>query len=125
MINEKEQEDLEYARKIYRDMLEKGVSAVDLMTGLLEDSESPRAGEVTANLIKTTAEIADRLIALHKTNKELKTISSGKELSAPTTVNNANFIVGTTTDIQKLLHEISNEKIIQNIEIVDNSLIKE
>ena len=116
VISDSEQEDLEFARQTYRDMLGKSVAAVDLMMSLLEDSESPRVGEVTANLIKSTADIADKLVALHKTNKELRAPSQKQnELGSKSTVNNANFFVGTTADVQKLLSGMNNEKVIEEL----------
>lgn len=115
VISDSEQEDLEFARQTYRDMLGKSVAAVDLMMDLLADSESPRVCEVTANLIKSTADIADKLVALHKTNKELKAPSQKQNemLGGKSTVNNANFFVGTTADVQKLLSGMNHEKVIE------------
>jgi hypothetical protein len=114
LISNSEQEDLEFARKTYRDMLEKSVTAVDLMMSLLSDSESPRVGEVTANLIKSTADIADKLVELHKSNKELRAGSKKQELigGGKTVNNNANFFVGTTAEVQKILSGMKIEKTI-------------
>ena len=116
MISDKEQDDLEFVRKTYKDMLENSTSAVSLMMDLLRDTESPRCGEVTANLIKSTADIADKLVDLHKSNKELRAPSKNHQEALPpgSSVTNNNVFVGTTADLQKLLSgKLEQEKIIE------------
>lgn len=116
MIKDNEEEDLEYARTSYLNLLGRSNEAIDLMMDLLRESEHARIGEVTANLIRSTADITDKLVDLHKSNKVLQTATSAnKELegSTATTTTNNNVFIGSTDELQKLLKK---EKPIENIE---------
>ena len=126
MISDAKESDLEYARKTYRDMLEKSNEAVEIMMNLLGESESPRVGEVTANLIKSTADIADKLVSLHKSNKEIeaKAIGEDKNLLSGGGIKNANQFnfYGTTAQIQEMMKKINNS---EELPIQTNSISKE
>ena len=94
--------DYEYARGNLYSLVEKGQEAINGMLELAQESEMPRAYEVLGQLIKTTTETTEKLMALHKIKKDV-------EEDAPkgsTTVNNALF-VGSTTELAKLLKQQS------------------
>ena len=104
MSNEKElQDDYDFARSRYYSLAEKGEEAIDLMLDLARESEHPRAFEVLSTMLKQNAEIADRLMDLQKKTKEVK--ASNQKQLPPGTVTQNNVYVGSTTDLQRLLHE--------------------
>lgn len=88
-------EDIEAAKKIHRDLMEKSQDALDNLIEFAKASESPRAYEVVANLIKTTSEVAKTLVEIK--NKESKT--------KPEVQNNTqnNLFIGSTAELQKFL----------------------
>jgi hypothetical protein len=97
--------DYDFSRDHYYKLVEKGDEAIDLMMDLARESEHPRAFEVLATMIKTNAEIADRLMDLQKKNKDIKkedpTASSQPQLG----VTNNNLFVGSTKDLAKMIDE--------------------
>jgi hypothetical protein len=94
--------DYEYARGNLYSLVEKGQEAINGMLELAQESEMPRAYEVLGQLIKTTTETTEKLMALHKIKKDVEEDSP----KGPTTVNNALF-VGSTTELAKLLKQQS------------------
>jgi len=99
-------DDYEYARAKYYNLAEKGDEAIDLMMELARESEHPRAFEVLSNMMKQNAEITDRLMDLQKKKKEIK-LDPNKRL--PNLTQN-NVYVGSTTDLQRMLHNKKKEK---------------
>lgn len=99
--------DYEYARGNLYSLIEKGQEAINGILELAQESEMPRAYEVAGQLIKNTGEIAEKLLSLQKT---LKDVEEEKQ-KGPTTVNNALF-VGSTAELAKLLkQQTENENI--------------
>jgi 3-polyprenyl-4-hydroxybenzoate decarboxylase len=94
-VREDIDEDVEAAKKIHRDLMEKSQDALDNLIEFAKASESPRAYEVVANLIKTTSEVAKTLVEIK--NKETK--------AKPEIQNNTqnNLFVGSTAELQKFL----------------------
>lgn len=99
------EDDYVFSREQYLKLVEKGDEAIDLMMDLARESEAPRAFEVLATMIKTNAEIADRLMDLQKKNKDIKkedpTTSSQPQLG----VTNNNLFVGSTKDLAKMIDD--------------------
>jgi DNA-directed RNA polymerase len=93
--------DYEYARGNLYSLIEKGQEAINGILELAQESEMPRAYEVAGQLIKNTGEIAEKLLSLQKT---LKDVEEEKQAKGPTTVNNALFI-GSTAELSKLLKQ--------------------
>ena len=120
MIKDNEQEDLEFTRNIYLNLLNQSNEAIGLMMELLRESESPRCGEVTANLIRSTADIADKIVDLHKSNKDLskKDAKSLEDQSNRTT--NNNVFIGSTEELQKLLQGNKEEKVVADLSSDDD-----
>jgi len=96
------QDDYDYARARYYNLAEKGDEAIDLMLDLARESEHPRAFEVLSGMLKQNAEIADRLMDLQKKKKEVRLIDQ-KQLPNQMTQNNV--YVGSTTDLQRMMHK--------------------
>ena len=68
------------------------------MLAVAKESESARAYEVTAQLVRTLSDTTKELLELQKSKKEIE-----KEVKDPQTVNNSLFI-GSTKELQDLLH---------------------
>jgi len=94
------QDDYEFSRKTYKDLVEKSNTAIDSMLELAMQSEHPRAFEVLSSMLKNTADMADKLMDLQKKTKEVQ--SEQAPTSGGGTTNN-NLFVGTTTQLQKFL----------------------
>lgn len=93
--------DFEYARRTYHDILAKGSAAMDDMMEVAKATEHPRAFEVLATTMKTMADVTGNLLDLHKKKKDIR---AKTPLSLPPTgVTNNNLFVGSTTDLQKML----------------------
>lgn len=116
MSNEKEiQDDYDYARAKYYNLAEKGDEAIDLMLDLARESEHPRAFEVLSGMIKQNAEIADRLMELQKKTKDVRD-TGDQQKQLPNQMTQNNVYVGSTTDLQRMLHN----KIEQKAQTIDN-----
>jgi len=101
-------DDYDYARARYYSLTEKGDEAIDLMLDLARESEHPRAFEVLSTMLKQNAEIADRLMELQKKKKEVRLTDNPQQL--PNSMTQNNVYVGSTTDLQRMLHNRINEK---------------
>jgi DNA-binding MarR family transcriptional regulator len=101
------QDDYDYARARYYSLTEKGDEAIDLMLDLARESEHPRAFEVLSTMLKQNAEIADRLMELQKKKKEVR-LTDNPQL--PNSMTQNNVYVGSTTELQRMLHDRIDEK---------------
>ena len=95
--------DFEFARKTYYDLLVKGSEALEEMMEVARATEHPRAFEVLSGMMKNMADVNDKLMDLNKKNKDINQKDEPKQLGNTTN----NLFVGTTTDLQRLIH---NEK---------------
>ena len=89
-------EDIEAVKKIHYNLIEKSQDALDNLMDFAKASESPRAYEVVANLIKTTADVAKNLADIstkEKKNSQVETINNTQN----------NMFLTTTAELQKLL----------------------
>jgi LPS O-antigen subunit length determinant protein (WzzB/FepE family) len=64
------------------------------------ETQSPRAYEVVATLIKSVADVNKDLLALHQKIKEIKKTEVD---ASSTTITHNSLFVGSTSDLQKLL----------------------
>jgi hypothetical protein len=103
------EDDYEYSRDTYYDLIEKGRESLDLMIEVARESEHPRAFEVLSGMIKGISDVNDRLMALNKVKKEIQKPDSPK-LEGGTT--NNNIFVGSTTELQRFLQ--NEEKVIDH-----------
>lgn len=110
-INEQEkrnfvhEQDYEYSRETYYDLLEKGRESLELMIEVARESEHPRAFEVLNGMIKGISDVNGELIKLNKSYKELQKSDQTPESKA---ITNNNLFVGSTTDLQRML--LDNDK---------------
>lgn len=94
-------DDYEYARKNLRTLIDNGKDAMENLTFLAKEGESPRAYEVIGQLIKTLADTNKDLLDLSKKAREAKGMKSADD-QKPQNVTNALF-VGSTAELQKLI----------------------
>lgn len=102
------EQDYEYSRDTYYDLIEKGRESLDLMIQVARESEHPRAFEVLSNMIKDIANVNDKLMELNKKQKELLQDDKPKE----TNTTNNNLFIGSTTELQRFLLGDKDEKVI-------------
>ena len=92
------EEDYEYQRKQFYNLVEKGSTAIDGILEIAREGEHPRGYEVAGNLIKQVAEVTEKLGDLQEKMRRLKEVPS----NAPKNVTNALF-VGSTAELQKMM----------------------
>ena len=112
MAQDKANDDFEYSRQIKHDLLAKGSAALEDMIDVAKATEHPRAFEVLSGMIKNVGEISDSLMDLHKKKKDYDKVEEPKEL--PGTTNN-NVFIGSTSDLQRMLHQQDNEEKVVDI----------
>ena len=95
------------SRATYYELIDKGRESLDLMIEVARESEHPRAFEVLSNMIKNISDVNDKLMEL---NKKTKDITQEKE--EPKAITNNNVFIGSTTDLQRLLQQSEDEKVI-------------
>ena len=91
--------DYDFSRDQYHTLVNKGNEALDELLAVAKESESARAYEVAAMLIRNLSDTTKELLQLQKTKKEIE-----KDVKDPHTVNNSLFI-GSTKELQDLLLE--------------------
>jgi len=92
--------DFEYARRNYHDLLAKGTDALEEMMEVARATEHPRAFEVFSNMMKHVADINGNLIDLHKKHKDYNKEDKPAEVANQTT---NNVFIGSTSDLQRML----------------------
>jgi Terminase DNA packaging enzyme len=98
--------DYNLSRRTFRDLINKGNAAVESLTDLAKESESPRAYEVLATMMRTIADTTKDLYDLQKKTKDLR--GEDKKEATNVTVEKAVF-VGSPTDLLKKIKEEKNQ----------------
>lgn len=97
--------DYNLARTTFRNLITQGNLAMEDMKELARQSESPRAFEVFATMMKTISETTKDLYDLQKKTKELKQVN-GKPTQPDGAINVEKAIfVGTTAQLLKKVKE--------------------
>ena len=96
--NDNKDNDFEYSRQIYHDLLAKGSEALEDIMEVARATEHPRAFEVLSGMMKNVGDINGSLMDLHKKKHDMEK----KDVPALPTTNN-NVFVGSTTDLQRML----------------------
>jgi hypothetical protein len=94
--------DFEYARQIYHDLLAKGSESMEEMMEVARATEHPRAFEVLSNMMKNISDINGNLMDMHKKKKDFEQ-KEQKVLPQGQTTNNV--FVGSTSDLQRMLQD--------------------
>jgi Pyruvate/2-oxoacid:ferredoxin oxidoreductase gamma subunit len=93
--------DYKYSRGNIYSIIEKGQEAINGALEMAQETESPRAYEVTGQLIKNVADATEKLLELQK---KLKDIEEIKDKKGPSNVTNALFI-GSTAELTKFIKQ--------------------
>ena len=93
--------DYNLSRRTFRSLIDKGNAAMENLTDLAKESESPRAYEVLATMMRTIADTTKDLYDLQKKTKDLK---GEKKQETTVTVEKAVF-VGSPSDLLKKIKE--------------------
>lgn len=91
--------DTAYARENIRNLIDTGSRAMTDLASVANQSESPRAYEVLATMMKNLSEMNKDLLALQKAKRELAPQS---EASKGVNIDKAVF-VGSTTELLKMI----------------------
>lgn len=94
--------DYNLSRRTFRDLINKGNQAMESLTDLAKESESPRAYEVLATMMKTIADTTKDLYDLQKKTKDLK---GEKKVDSPNVTVEKAVFVGTTAELLKQMKE--------------------
>jgi len=104
------EEDFQDARRKYLRFLETGEEGLELLLEVFKESEHPRAAEVFATMLKNLAEINEKVLDLHKKNKDITTeVRPTNQIEGPDKV--TNVFVGTAVDLQRLITEQQDDTI--------------
>ena len=102
------QKDYEFVQSNFKELLGSGNVALESALKVATESDSPRAFEVVAILLKTMADLNNNVLDVHKKAKD--TTSQKVQVNQ---TNNSVF-VGSTKDLQNMLNkDRSTEKIIE------------
>lgn len=104
------QDDYEFSRDTLKNLISTGMNSLDALAELARESEHPRAFEVLSKSIKDIGDVTDKLMALQKSTKDIKSDKGSNTEGSPNITNN-NLFVGSTTDLQRMIID-SNKKII-------------
>jgi hypothetical protein len=100
-------DDFEYSRRTYYDLIEKGQGALEEMMEVAKQLEHPRAFEVVSGMIKNISDVNDRLMDLHKKKKDYNKKDIAKPVDGTT---NNNLFVGSTVELQRMLQDMNKEQ---------------
>nr|BAR29027.1 DNA terminase packaging enzyme small subunit [uncultured Mediterranean phage uvMED] len=97
--------DYEYTRGELYSLIDQGQEAVRGALEVAQESGHPRAYEVAVAAMKHVADMTEKLQALHKNMKDLDEDNKG-----PSKVTNNAMFVGSTSELQKMLKDMSGGK---------------
>lgn len=110
------QKDYELVQGNFKDLIQNGNVALESALKVATESDSPRAFEVVAILLKTMADLNNNILDVHK---KAKTTTADTKTTIKQT-NNAVF-VGSTKDLQNLLNkDRSTDKEVLEAEVVND-----
>lgn len=103
-------------RKNLREILMSGADAIDSVLTVAKESDSPRAYEVAAQLIKAVADVNKDLLEIHKKVKEIEQPTESGQKAA--SITNNSIFVGSTKDLQSIVRERYKE--LMNTKVVES-----
>ena len=101
-VSEDRDKDYEYTRGELYSLIDQGQEAVRGALEVAQESGHPRAYEVATNAMKQVADMTDKLMDLQKKVKDLD-----EEKKGPSKVTNNAMFVGSTSELQKMLKQMS------------------
>lgn len=99
------EKDYRYTRGELYSLIDQGQEAVRGALEVAQESGHPRAYEVAVAAMKHVADMTEKLQALHKNMKDLD-----EEKKGPSKVTNNAMFVGSTSELQKMLKDMSGGK---------------
>jgi hypothetical protein len=102
--------DYHLARNTFRNLITQGNLAMDDMQNLARESESPRAYEVFATMMKTISETTKDLFDLQQKTKELKEVSNKTPRTDGSIHVEKAVFIGTTAELLKRIKEEKNNE---------------
>ncbi len=103
--SEDRDKDYEYTRGELYSLIDQGQEAVRGALEVAQESGHPRAYEVAVAAMKHVSDMTDKLADLHKKMKDLDEDKKG-----PSKVTNNAMFVGSTSELQKMLKQMSGGK---------------
>ena len=106
--------DYETSRQTSLELIEKGKIAIDEMLMFAKESESARAYEVVATMIKTISETNEKILDMNKKIRDITNYQKNKDNINKGTTNNiekAVIFTGTTAELTKVIKEINEKSI--------------
>jgi len=103
--------DHQNARKNLSHLIQQGHEALEYALLIAKESESPRAFEVVAGLIKSISDVNTQLLDTHRTKQQMKINElkkNGDKSISNTTTNNCLF-VGSTAELSKMISNMKRE----------------
>lgn len=109
-------EDFALARNNIKALLSKINTAISAWTGIVSQSESPRALEVFGQTAQIGVEMNKELVMLHSMKDTIERLDKEREMPGPQTVNTTNTLVmtGSTSDLSALASAIIKQKAIES-----------
>ena len=95
-------DDYDFSRRTYKDLITTGVRSLDVLAELARESEHPRAFEVLSKSIKDIGDTTEKLMKLQKDKSDL---GKEKREQDKKQITNNNVFVGSTADLQRMLHD--------------------
>ncbi len=105
--------DYNLVRKNLKEIIDTGNTAIDGILTVATETESPRAYEVAAQMIKNVADVNKDLIEMHNKMKQIRKEDGGQKAN---NITNNSLFVGSTQELQKLLKQQKEEMIEGEIE---------
>lgn len=123
--------DVEFTREALRQLVQGGTGELPKIFQIASQENSPRAYEVGTNMLKTIAEIAEKLVGIHKTRKEIDKIAIAANGGMPSashpqvSIDKAIVFSGTTAEyLDKLGNAEDDSELLQNSNSVDSSVVQ-
>ena len=104
-VSEDRDKDYEYTRAELYSLIDQGQEAVRGALEVAQESGHPRAYEVAVAAMKHVSDMTDKLADLHKKMKDLDEDKKG-----PSKVTNNAMFAGSTSELQKMLKQMSGGK---------------
>lgn len=104
-VEDQQENDYQYARDNFYNVIEKGTEALEDMLNVAKASEHPRAYEVVSTLMKTLVDANKDLVSMGE--KKKKEEEPKGEDGKPVT--NNNLFVGSTAELQQILKDMRND----------------
>lgn len=105
--DKKLEQDYEYSRATYYELIEKGKESLELAIRVAEETEHPRAIEVLGQMVKHVSEVNSQLMDLNKKQRAL--LDKQEQLLIDKQQNN--IFIASTTELQRMLRDDMKEVI--------------